>query len=45
MFSPRNAQIIAVVVASSFLFAVPLNSVLGQTAQRQPDSSAGVVSK
>src|SRR5687768_15490318 len=32
MFSPRNAQIIALVVASSFLFAVPLGSALAQNA-------------
>jgi tetratricopeptide (TPR) repeat protein len=31
MFSPRNAQIIALVVASSFLFGAPLSSALAQT--------------
>ena len=36
MFSPRNAQIIALVVASSFLFAAPSRSVRAQTGQKKP---------
>ncbi|HZN06175.1 MAG TPA: DUF3857 domain-containing protein [Pyrinomonadaceae bacterium] len=35
MFSPRNAQIIALVVASSFLFAAPFRSVQAQSAEKK----------
>src|SRR5687768_9402468 len=35
MFSPRNAQIIALVVASSFLFAAPFRSVQAQSGEKK----------
>ena len=40
MFSPRNAQIIALVVASSFLFAAPLGSALAQNAPAKSQTPA-----
>ncbi len=36
MFSPRNAQIIALILASSFLFAAPFQSVRAQTTDKKP---------
>src|SRR5574338_1481841 len=38
MFSPRNAQIIALLVASSFLFGAPLTSALAQTGASKPQT-------
>ena len=40
MFSPRNAQIIAILVASSFLFGAPLTSALAQTGAAKSQTPA-----
>src|SRR5687767_15068459 len=40
MFSPRNAQIIALVLAFSFLFGTPLSSALAQTAPAKSQTPA-----
>ncbi len=39
MLSPRNAQIIALVLAFSFLFGAPLQPVLAQTTSKAPEQS------
>lgn len=39
MLSPRNAQIIALVLAFSFLFGAPLQPVLAQTTSKAPEPS------